>query len=131
MSVMELPTKIETSDRVVTVSYDFGDNLQEMLKLFGEAVVYSHAKANMKVHIRAIVKSGMKATKERAPLTDAEIQAKIAGHVIGIAPERSPETKEKKIKSYHATAASMTAEEVEDEIKKLKALIAAKKKAAA
>lgn len=59
--------------RSITVQYDFGDNLSEMVKLFGEAVVYNHALDNMVIALQAKVRGAMKGTEKREPASDPEI----------------------------------------------------------
>lgn len=90
MSVIELPTKIEGTDRIGMANYDFGDNLDEMKAMLTERgvaevdkVVYSNALGAMKVSCRSLIKRLMKAGK-----TDVEIQEVVSKWTPGIASER-------------------------------------------
>ena len=46
----------ETTERALTVDYDFGENCQEMIEKFGEESVFHHAKADMKVSVQGVMR---------------------------------------------------------------------------
>ena len=117
MSAIELPTKMEGSDRIVTVEYDFGDNLEEMRSILTgkgvkdvDAVIFSNARANMKVSCRAVVKTAMKKTDDKV-LTDEQIQAKVNEWTPGVSVEREPVSREKKLNAFEKEFDKMSAEE--------------------
>lgn len=137
---MELITKMEGTDREVTSVYDFGEETGGFNGLRGsltakgvpedkvDDIIASHAIANMKVGVRAIVKAGMKATKDRGPLTDDQIQEKLDKHVFGLAVEKEakPLPKDKLMAQLKALYADMTDEEKAAEKERLQALLAVK-----
>lgn len=79
--VATVPSKVEGQpDREIKVFYDFGDNLEEAVELFGEDVVFSRFKAAAVIDLQALLRrhgSAGEPTKEnpngRAPKTDDEI----------------------------------------------------------
>ena len=62
MAMTEIKAKVGDGKPVV-VQYDFGDNLGAMAKKFGEDVVFTNARANFKIGLQDIVRSGIKAGK--------------------------------------------------------------------
>lgn len=52
----------------VTVEYDFGDNLAELTKMFGEDVVFSRAKASLIIDLQAALRRGIQAKKSKKEL---------------------------------------------------------------
>ncbi len=122
---MELLTKVEGSERQVTVSVDLGetrdgDELEALKAALIErgvkpetvnAVVTSHARANLKVYFRAGVKTGMKPNKDGVSLTDEEIQAKVDKMIPGVAAEREGANAEKKLAAAQKAYDGMTAED--------------------
>jgi len=70
--------------RTVTVSYNFGNNLEEMADLFGEEIVFSNAKANMVIGLQSRIRSLIKAEK-----SDEEIQAEVGAWKPGIKVSRT------------------------------------------
>lgn len=137
MAVERIETRLANSDRVCVTNYDFGDGLDGLKKLLlskgvkdVDAVIFSHAKANMMVAYRSGVKILMKKTDPA--LTDVKIDEKRSAWVPGLAPERgTPATKEKRAAAYQKDFESMSVEEQDAEIAKLKQLIVARKKAQA
>ena len=78
MAMTEIKAKVGDG-KAITVKYDFGDNLPGMAKKFGEDVVFSNARANLKIGLQDIVRSGIKAGK-----SPADIQKEIDAHVPGV-----------------------------------------------
>ena len=68
MTAIEVTAKIKDG-KPVTVSYDFGDNLKEMVSKFGDEVVYSNAKANMRISLQDLVRAGIKGEKKPKEIT--------------------------------------------------------------
>src|SRR6185295_11376023 len=62
----------EDTDPSASVTYDFGDNLDEAVALFGGDVVFSRFKAASIVDLQAIIRRHLTGEK---PKTEAEIQA--------------------------------------------------------
>lgn len=56
-----------------TILYDFGDNLAAMVKLFGEQVVFEHAKDNMVIALQGRMRSLLKGTTKTAAKRPAEV----------------------------------------------------------
>ena len=65
------------------VSYDFGDNLDEMKTLFGDSAVYSNAKAQMKIGLQAFMRRCIEAGKQQA-----EIAALVESYKPGVSPDK-------------------------------------------
>jgi hypothetical protein len=140
---MDLLTKMENSDREVTITVDFGENapgdkltaLRAALVARGvkeeivEEVIASHAIANLKVYFRSGAKAGMKGKKDEAPLTDAEIQAKVDKMIPSIAPERDAQTAMKKLETAEKVFGNLSDEEQAAYLEKLQARLAAKREA--
>jgi len=91
--------------------YDFGGNLAEMVKIFGEAVVFSSAKQKIKPRLldygRALIESGEKS---------ADVSAKMTAWKPGVAGPRLP--KDPKAKAA-ALIGKLSAEEKADLLKLL------------
>lgn len=64
-----ISAKTKDGDRVVSVTYDFGETLEQMVEKFGDKVVLSNAKANMIITAQSRIRTAIKAQK-----SDAEIQ---------------------------------------------------------
>lgn len=95
--------------------YDFGDNLQEAIELFGEAVVWAYCLKGLTVavqgHARGMIKSG------KSP---EEIQAAMAAYKPG-----TPRVTKSKEDRARELLASLSAEERAKILKDLKASKAA------
>ena len=124
---MDLQTKMDGSDRVVTITVDFGesreegsslDNLSAALMDRGVPagvvmdVIAGHAIANLKVYFRAAVKAGMKGGKDTPPLTDEEIQAKVDKMAPTVPSERTPAVH--KLVNFLVNTGKYTKEQAED-----------------
>lgn len=59
MGAVEVSAKRSGNDHQVTVPYDFGDNLQEAVELFGDDVVFSKFKAAAIVDFQGVLRRGM------------------------------------------------------------------------
>jgi len=72
--------------------YNFGSNLPDMVSKFGEDVVYSQARAQMKVRLQAAKRIYMKAGKDVASL--------VTKFIPGVAMERLPQDMSKASEAY-------------------------------
>lgn len=61
--------------RPCEVAYDFGGNVEEMIELFGDQVVYANARAQMVIGLQAMMRRAMMPDKEGKTKTDDEISA--------------------------------------------------------
>ena len=68
----------------LTVSYDFGDNLQDAVAKFGEEVVFSNMQQSMKISLQALMRRGFD-----KGITDEEITAQAASWKPGVAAQRT------------------------------------------
>ena len=66
-------------DRKCSIEFNFGADLKEMSSLFGENVVYTNAKGQMKVGVNAAVRRLME-----AGVPDKEIAVKMKGYKPGV-----------------------------------------------
>lgn len=57
--VIEVTAKKDGSEG--NVSFDFGENLEEMVGLFGEGVTFSNARAQMKIGLQAAMRRRLEA----------------------------------------------------------------------
>ena len=67
----------------LTVSYDFGNNLQDAVARFGEDVVFSNMQQSMKISLQALIRRGFD-----KGVTDEEITAQAAAWKPGVAAQR-------------------------------------------
>ena len=44
-----------------TINYDFGENLEEMIEKFGDSVVFTNARSNMKIVLQAAMRRRLEA----------------------------------------------------------------------
>jgi len=71
---MEVKSKIGPDGATHSVNYDFGVDLDAMVKLFGADVVFDKARANMIVGLQSVVRTGIGAGtkgKELQTIADA------------------------------------------------------------
>ena len=76
------------------VYYDFGDNIEEMIELFGDNVVFSNARSKMKIGLQAAMRSYLKAGQDVGKL--------MAKFKPGVALEKLPADMSKATESYFA-----------------------------
>lgn len=60
--VVEVSAKKEGFDEV-TINFDFGSNLDEMVEKFGSDVVFTNARANMKITLQGVIRRYIAAGK--------------------------------------------------------------------
>ena len=81
------------SPNPVTIEYDFGDNLRELVAKFGEEVVYNRAKAAFIIDLQAAIRRHIQAGKKQK-----EIQKELANWKPGMKqPGKSPAQKLKEL----------------------------------
>ena len=103
MASQEVIAKSNDSDRVIKVNYDFGNDLNDMVNKFSEAVVFAGAKKSMVIDLQALIRRKVNPTgKDTKPSTDEEITADVKAWVPGVsttvrksAPEKAKEAIEK------------------------------------
>ena len=82
----------EENSPSVSVDYDFGDNLQEAVELFGDDVVFSRFKAAAVVDLQALIRRHLGGEK---PKTAEEIQALVSEWKPGVSKRVRKSTTEK------------------------------------
>lgn len=65
--------KVKDNDVEVGIDYNFGENLSEMLELFGEECVYAAAKRQTRIDLQGVMRRLAAAGK-----TEEEIQAELS-----------------------------------------------------
>jgi hypothetical protein len=70
--LIDITAKLSESDRSVTVSYDFGEDLDAAVELFGGDAVHKGFIAQSVVAAQSVIRNGLKAEN-----TDKEIQTKM------------------------------------------------------
>lgn len=79
MSEKKYTATTSDSDREVTVTYDFGDTLDEAVERFGPDVVFSRFQSAAVIDLQSLIRRGIKAQKN-----DNEIQQMAANWKPGI-----------------------------------------------
>ena len=97
----------------LTVSYDFGDNLQDAIAKFGEDVVFSNMQQSMKISLQALIRRGFD-----KGLDDAAIVAQAATWKPGVASQRVADP----VATITAKWAALDPEARAELLKKLKAM---------
>jgi len=77
-----------------SVYYDFGDDLDEMITFFGEAVVFSNARSKMKIGLQANLRAYLKANQN--------IEKLMTNYKPGVALEKLPADMNKATEDYFA-----------------------------
>lgn len=67
--VIEVSAKKEGFEEV-TIQFDFGKNLQELTEKFGEEVVFTNARANMKITLQGVIRRYIAAGKTAAEIAE-------------------------------------------------------------
>lgn len=81
--VIEVSAKKEGFEEV-TITFDFGKNLDEMVEKFGAEVTFTNARANMKITLQSIIRRYLAAGKN-----ESEIAALVADWKPGVQLERT------------------------------------------
>lgn len=103
--------KATKGDRSVTINYDLGENLEDMKAKFGEEIVFSNARQQMKIGIQGIIRRMIEKGKP-----DKDIADHIAGYKPGLAGERQDP-----IEKFKSKWQSLSKEEKDKLLKELKA----------
>jgi len=72
--IVEVTAKILSDGEVAaegTIPYNFGENLDEMVELFGDNVTFTNARANMKITLQAAMRRRLEAGQPVEDLTDS------------------------------------------------------------
>ena len=99
--------------RSLTVSYDFGDNLNHATEKFGEDVVFSNMQQSMKISLQALIRRGFD-----KGLDDDAIMSQADAWIPGVAAQRSVDP----IATITAKWASLDADARAELLQKLKAM---------
>lgn len=78
-----------------TVSYDFGDNLDEAVEKFGADVVYARFKNAATVDLQALIRRQLDTAPDAKPKTAAEIQDLASAWKPGVVSRKRKSTSEK------------------------------------
>lgn len=97
MSNVDVTAKLMASDREtvmreIKVSYDFGDNMAQTVKKFGEDVTHDNAVANMTIGLQAFLRGKLK-LEGKEKMTDAGIRAAVAAWKPGVRKEMDPKAR--------------------------------------
>lgn len=94
MTVQKISAKngTEETSPSAEVTYDFGDNLEEAVALFGADVVFSRFKAAAIVDLQALIRRHLDG---ETPKSEAEIQALVDEWKPGVTTRKRKSTKEK------------------------------------
>ena len=68
---IEVTAKTKEKPEPVALAYDFGDNLDEMVGMFGAETVFSNARAQMKIGLQAAMRRYITEGKDVASLASA------------------------------------------------------------
>lgn len=97
----------------LTVSYDFGENLQDAVAKFGEEIVFSNAVQSMKISLQALIRRGFDKGTE-----DSVIAQQAAAWKPGVAAQRQSDP----VATITSKWAALSAEDRAELLKKLKAM---------
>lgn len=78
-----IEVKATKGQTTVATTYDFGGDLEEMRKLFGDEIVFSNARQSFKISLQALMRRGIDAGKD-----EATIAAEAAAWKPGVAAQR-------------------------------------------
>lgn len=109
-----MPETINASKNNVTVhaDYDFGENLEAMRQKFGDEIVYSNARQQMKIGIQALMRRKIEKGENEAAIKQA-----VAEYVPGMAGERQDPVE--KFKSRWASLPDGEREAILKELQKM------------
>lgn len=92
MSKIKVSTTSVKMSRELEVEFDFGDNLDEAVSLYGAEVVYSNYKKSAVIALQALVRREL--DKKEDAKSDAEITAKAIAWKPGVAKVSTVDAKE-------------------------------------
>lgn len=79
---MQVSVKDPQSNREITVDYEFGANLEDLITKFGEETVFASATADLKVGLQAFVRTRLRKAEDEY-MDDASIIAEAANWMPG------------------------------------------------
>ncbi len=97
----------------LTVSYDFGENLQDAIAKFGEEIIFSNAVQSMKISLQALIRRGFDKGVE-----DSQIAEQAAAWKPGVAAQRQSDP----VAAITAKWANLSPEARAELLKKLKSM---------
>jgi hypothetical protein len=100
MSVVEVTAQLgkEENSPAATVSYDFGDNLDEAVELFGEEVVFMRFKSAATIDLQALIRRHLGAKDKEGkptPKSEEDIQKLAAEWTPGVQTRKRKTDKQK------------------------------------
>ena len=97
----------------LTVTYDFGENLQDAIAKFGEDIIFTNAIQSMKISLQALIRRGFD-----KGLDNDTIAAQAAAWKPGVAAQRTADP----VATITAKWAALDAEARAELLKKLKSM---------
>ena len=110
--VVSVKKEVEGELKTASISYDFGANVEEMIEKFKGDVVFTNARANMKITAQGAMRRYLVAGKSQD-----EITSLMASWIPGVALERTVDP----VALLMGKWGSMTDEEKKEVLAKLKA----------
>jgi hypothetical protein len=121
---MEITAQITATGNKITVNKDLGNNLQEMIGLFGEDTVYNNAVDSMVITTQSMIRRLGSPAKDGSIKSAEEIQAAVdAQKYVGGGPRG---TKKDPMEAFLAKFETMSPEKQKEMLQNLKAKLAAK-----
>lgn len=93
---MEITAKDTKTEASITVEYEFGETIAELVEKFGEEVVFNQARSSLVVALQGAIRTALKAGK-----TDDEINTLVSEWKPGI--RRQAKSPQDKIKEQLAS----------------------------
>lgn len=78
--VIEVTAK--KGEREATITYDFGKDLDEMVEKFGADIVFTNARANMKISLQGVMRRNLEAGQSCDTLTETWKPGQIAERTV-------------------------------------------------
>lgn len=120
MTARSVTAKIGKGDKAsdpVTISYDFGDNVTDAVRMFGEPVVWAHFLSSATISVQARMRAAMADDVEAGRKPSAvKVAAALKDYKIGIKTEAKDKVEKAK---------TLVAKMSDEEKKKLRELLAA------
>lgn len=92
MAELTITTNAPKADRSLEVKYNFGDNLEDAVALFGAEVVFSNFKQNAVIALQGLVRRHLE-MKEDKRKTDEQILATVNAWKPGVATVKTTDKK--------------------------------------
>ena len=84
---MQVSAKVGLEGKPTVVDYNFGNNLEEAVELFGESVIFEKFRAQSVVNLQSFIR-----TQQNAEKSDADIKKSVADWRPGIKKAAIPKT---------------------------------------